>query len=694
MSPERDIVIIGGGHNGLVTAFYLAKAGYKPLVLERSAQVGGAAVTDEFHPGFRCSTLAHTAGPIQPSIVRDMQLEKHGLRLITPDVCVTALSPDGRALSLYQDANKSAQEIAAFSQKDAAKYPEFEQSLGKIAKIIGEALATTPPDIDHPSSGDLWSMLKTGRAIRKLGKKDMFRLLRWGPMAVADLASEYFETELLRAVIAARGVFGTFLGPWSAGSALVLLIRAAGDPHPAGSASFAAGGMGAVTQAMASAAKAAGVEIRTGAEVIEIRVQNGAATGVLLSTGEEIPAKAVISNADPKRTLLKLTDPTHLSPDFVQKLQHYRGNGTVAKVNLALSGLPKFTALKNGDASALKGRIHIGHEIDYLERAFDESKYGNFSRQPYLEATIPSLTDPTLAPEGKHVMSIYMQYAPYKLKGDWEEQRKALGQTVVRTLAQYAPNLPELILTHQIITPHDLEEKYGLTGGQIFHGELALDQFFTMRPLLDWARYRTPIEKLYLCGSGTHPGRGADRRFGRECRAGDIEGIEEVTCHNSTTPDLKMITNVLFWARIVCMVGKYSHKWAELRRLRRRLLTVAFAGAAVFALVPLTRFASQGFSKVWGFALFVVWAFLLLRFFLVSGEYVYWSCPRCGKPYHYSSRWYGRWNNPLARRCVHCGLPKWADSDPAPNLKHELDPFRSDSNFKLGDVANGPPRSE
>jgi phytoene dehydrogenase-like protein len=504
----RSIVIIGGGHNGLVTAFYLAKAGFKPLVLERSTQVGGSAITDEFHPGFRCSTLAHTAGPIRPEIVRDMQLEKHGLRLITPEICVTALSPDSHALTLYNDSSQSAQAIAPFSKKDAAKYPEFEQSLGKISKVISEALATTPPDIDHPSTGDLWSMLKTGRAIRNLGKRDMFRLLRWGPMAVADLAAEYFETELLRAVIAARGIFGTFLGPWSAGSALVLLIRAAGDPHPAGSASFAAGGMGAVTQAMAAAAQTAGAEIRTGAEVIEIRVQNGVATSVLLSTGEEISAKAVISNADPKRTLLKLTDPVHLSPDFVQKLQHYRGNGTVAKVNLALSSLPSFTALKNGDTSALKGRIHIGNEIDYLERAFDESKYGNFSRRPYLEATIPSLTDPTLAPAGKHVMSIYMQYAPYKLKGDWEDQRKALGQTVVQTIAQYAPNLPELILTHQIITPHDLEEKYGLTGGQIFHGDLALDQFFTMRPLLDWARYRTPIQNLYLCGSGTHPGAG------------------------------------------------------------------------------------------------------------------------------------------------------------------------------------------
>jgi phytoene dehydrogenase-like protein len=261
---------------------------------------------------------------------------------------------------------------------------------------------------------------------------------------------------------------------------------------------------------MAAAATKAGAEIRSSAEVIEVRVKDGAAVSVVLATGEEISARAIVSNADPKRTLLKLVDPAHLSPDFVMKLQHYRMPGTVAKVNLALSGLPKFTAVNGaGENGALSGRIHIGPEIDYLERAFDESKYGNFSRQPYLEVAIPSLTDPSLAPAGQHVMSIYMQYAPYQPKNsDWESQRVALGDTVVKTLSQYAPNLPELILTHQISTPGDLEDTYGLTGGHIFHGELALDQFFTMRPMLDWARYRTPIENLYLCGSGTHPGAG------------------------------------------------------------------------------------------------------------------------------------------------------------------------------------------
>ncbi|MFZ0560885.1 MAG: NAD(P)/FAD-dependent oxidoreductase [Terriglobales bacterium] len=513
-AETRDIVIVGGGHNGLVAAFYLAKAGFKPLVLERRAQVGGAAITEELHRGFRCSTLAHLPGPLRADIVRDMQLEQHGLKLTVPEVSTVSLLPEGRALVLYSDPKKAAEEIAQWSQKDAVSYADFGAALGKIGKVIAEALALTPPNIDNPSSGDLWGMLQTGRSIRNLGKKDLYRVLRWGPMAVADLVAEFFDTEPLRATIAARGIFGTFLGPWSAGSALVLLLRAAADrsvdSSPAGSVQFPAGGVGAITQAMAAAAKQAGAEIRTDTEIAEIRVKDGVATGVILTSGEEIFSRAVVSNADPKCTLMRLVDPAHLSPDFIQKIKNYRCMGTMAKINLALSALPEFTALKSkGNGDLLRGRIQISPEIDYLERAFDESKYGNFSRNPYIEMTFPSLSDPSLAPPGQHVMSIYMQYAPYKLRdGDWESQRTALGETVVKTIAQYAPNLPQMILRHQIITPKDLEDTYGLTGGHIFHGELALDQFFTMRPLLDWARYHTPIERLFLCGNGTHPGTG------------------------------------------------------------------------------------------------------------------------------------------------------------------------------------------
>src|SRR5262249_45138734 len=283
MAAPRDVVIVGGGHNGLVTAFYLAKAGFKPLMLERHTQVGGAAVTEEFSPDFRYSTLAHSAGPLLPKIAREMELERHGLKLITPELGVTALSPDGPALLLHNDPQLAAQEIRKFSQKDAAQYPLLKESLGKIGNVIGQALRLAPPDIDDPSRSDLWAMLQTGRNLRKLGKKDMYRLLRWGPMAVADLVAEFFATELLRATVAARGIFGTAMGPWSAGSSLVLLIRAAGDSHPAGSSFFALGGAGAITQAMASAAREAGVEIRTNADVNEVRVRDGVATGVVLA---------------------------------------------------------------------------------------------------------------------------------------------------------------------------------------------------------------------------------------------------------------------------------------------------------------------------------------------------------------------------------------------------------------------------
>lgn len=506
MSEKRKVIIVGGGHNGLVTAFYLAKAGFKPLVLESRAVVGGCATTEEIAPGFRCSTLSHSMGPLRDDVYRDMQLERHGLNMLRSDLRVFAPAPDGRSLFIYDDTEKSAQSIAKLSAKDAKQYKEFQKVLARIGSVMSGLMSMTPPSIQSPKAADMMGLLKTGKRVRGLGKENMYRLLRWGPMAIADLAAEWFETELLRAIIAARGIFGTFLGPWSAGSSTVMLLRAAADNHPAGPAASVVGGMGALTQAMAAAATAAGAQIRVNAPVAQISAKDGAATGVVLKSGEEILADAVISNVDPQQTLLSLLDPGNLEPDFVVKTRNYRAVGTVAKVNLALSGLPKFTAA-NGEA--LTGRIHIGPEIDYLERAFDHAKYGEFSTKPYLEATIPSIADSSLAPAGKHVMSIYMQFAPFELKnGDWDSQRNALGDVVVKTLAEYAPNLPGLIEHRQVITPKDLQTTYGLTGGHIFHGELSLDQLFTMRPMLEWARYRTPISGLYLCGSGTHPGAG------------------------------------------------------------------------------------------------------------------------------------------------------------------------------------------
>ena len=508
MPETRDVVILGAGHNGLVTAFYLAKAGYKPLILERRPTVGGCAITEEFHPGFRCSRLAHSAGPMRSDIVRDMDLAKHGLKTYTPDVRVLSLSADGRPLVLYGDVGKSQQEIARFSQKDAANYAELQKPLARIGDVANLLMTMTPPDLEGPTAGNLWELLKAGRKVRGLGEKDLYRMMRWGPMAVADLVAEWFDTELLRGTIAAQGIFGTFLGPWSAGSSATLLLRCASDGNPAAPASYIVGGVGALTAAMAAAAKEAGAEIRASCEVVSIKVKDGSATGVVLANGDEIDARTAISNADPKRTLLGLVDPQYLEPSFLQKLQHYRMNGTVAKVNLALGGLPKFKGA-NSDAALLSGRIQVSPDIDCLERAFDALKYGEFSQHAYLEATIPTLWDQSLTSAGKHVMSIYMQYAPFHLRDtDWDSQRDALGDTVVKTLAEYAPDLPGLVEAAEVITPKDLEQTYGLTGGHIFHGELALDQLFTMRPLLNWARYRTPIKGLYLCGSGTHPGTG------------------------------------------------------------------------------------------------------------------------------------------------------------------------------------------
>lgn len=511
MPLGQRVVLVGGGHNALVAAFYLAKGGFKPLVLERREMVGGGAITEEFYPGFRASTLAHTAGPLRADIVRDMQLQRFRCEVLSPDPRVFAPTPEGSALFFYNDTAKTAEGIAQFSKKDAAKYAGFAESLESISEVLTQLVSMTPPAIDKPSPEDFWNLFQTGRGVRRLGKEGIFNLFRWAPMAVADFVAEFFETELLRAVIAARGIFGNALGPWSAGSTAVLLLRAAADVHPVGAAAFLRGGLGSLTRALAESAKQAGAEIRTDTEVERIRIKDGAVAGVVLQDGEEIATEAVASGVDPRRTFFHLIDPSHLDPVFANRIKNFRAKGNVAKVNLALGGLPVFSALDSNERAlrALSGRIHIGPDIDYLERAFDDSKYGELSRAPYLDVTIPTILDPALAPDGKHVLSACVQFAPYKLReGNWNSHRRELGLRVINTLGIYAPNLSSLVEGMQIITPEDLETRYGLTGGHIFHGELALDQLFTMRPVLDWARYKTPIRGLFLCGSGTHPGNG------------------------------------------------------------------------------------------------------------------------------------------------------------------------------------------
>jgi phytoene dehydrogenase-like protein len=512
---KYDAIIVGGGHNGLVTAAYLAKTGKKVVVVERRHLVGGAAVTEEIFPGFKYTVASYVVSLLRPEVIRDLDLPSFGLEILPLESTLTPLL-DGNYLARWADHAKTRQEIMRHSIADAEAYDQFGKLMYHMAVMVKPILGMTPPSPGSFRPSNLSQLAGLGKQFRKFGEKyfhDMHKLMT---MSSADFLDEWFETECLKATMSASGIIGTFLGPRSPGTAYVLMHHYMGEiDGNFRSWGFQRGGMGQVSESIASAARHFGAEIRLEAPVKEFIIKNRRAKGVALQSGEEIYADVVASSLDPKLTFLKLTDQSHLESTFVEQIKNYKIRGSSGKVNLALGELPNFKCLP-GEGPHLRGAISISPNIDYLERAFDDAKYGSFSRKPYMDVIIPSMIDPSMAPPGKHVMSIFVQYAPYDLVGrKWEDAREDFGDAVVNTLSEYAPNLKNAILHRQVLSPWDIEQRFGLTEGNIFQGELSLDQLFFLRPVAGWAQYRTPIKNLYLCGSAAHPGGGVMGAPGR-----------------------------------------------------------------------------------------------------------------------------------------------------------------------------------
>ena len=510
MPQPYDAIIIGGGHNGLVTAAYLGRAGRKTLVLERREMVGGCAVTEEIWPGFRVSTASYLTSLLQERVIQDLELARFGYQVDAKDPAFFSPFPDGRCFFMWQDGKRTLEEIAKFSRRDAEVYPVFEAQLERLSQVVEGLLLTTPPQFPPRGVGDLIEHLKLAARLRKLAAADVVALVKVFTQSAAELLDEWFESRELKVTLATDGVIGANGGPRSPGTAYILMHHVMGSvAGHRGLWGFVRGGMGAVSEAIAAAARSHGAVIRTGVEVEKILVRGGRATGVVLRGGEEIQGGVVASNLDPRVTFLRLIDERDLPADFVASIRRFRTEGTSCKINLALSGLPEFRALPGAPAPHHRATMHICPSIDYIERAWDDAKYGRPSERPMLELTIPTMYDPSLAPPGKHIMGIFLQYAPYTLRDTtWDEAREPFYERVVEVMAEYIPNIRSIIIDKQVLTPLDLERRFGITGGNIFHGEMALDQMFMMRPVAGHARYRTPIRGLYLCGSGAHPGGG------------------------------------------------------------------------------------------------------------------------------------------------------------------------------------------
>jgi phytoene dehydrogenase-like protein len=507
-TSNYDVVVIGGGHNGLVHAAYLARAGKKVLVCERRHVLGGAAVTEEIFPGFKFSVASYVVSLLRPEIIRDLDLPRHGMEILPLDGTFTPM-PNGDYLWRTNDHAKTRLEIARHSRLDAEAYDEYGKAMVEMGRFVKPILGMTAPDPTSLALKGLKDLLFLARRFQRLPVQDKYNQVQLMTMSAADFLDQWFETDVLKATMSASGIIGTFLGVRSPGTAYVLLHHYMGEIDGAfRSWGLVRGGTGAISNAIAAAAREAGAEIRTEAPISRILVQNGQARGIALENGDEIRANVVSSSVDPRLTFVRFVGAENLPEDFVEDVSRYKFRGSSGKVNLALDALPNFTCLP-GAGAHLRGAMSISPSVEYMERAYDDAKYGRFSRRPYIDIVIPSLTDPSVAPPGKHVMSCFVQYAPYHLKeGNWDEKREEFGDNVINTLSEYAPNLRGIILHRQVLTPLDIERRFGLSEGNIFQGELSLEQLFFLRPVPGWAQYRTPIRNLYMCGSATHPGGG------------------------------------------------------------------------------------------------------------------------------------------------------------------------------------------